>query len=470
MRLERRNSWALLALLLGSAAGATWLHPPDRATALTRAEALEDIEDFQERLLAVHPDPHRSVAATELERRFANAKAGLPETVSPELLFQVLAPIAAAVRDSHTSLSPPRTDGHLVLPVRVQGDEMRLARALHSLPAASRVLRVDGHPAASVIALVRSFASAEHSAAVDVALPGLIPFARRLLGLSPHRTVLEVVAPDGVEMRAAITAENVKSTETPAVESGVFPNGAIYLRIDTMAGDVQEHRRYLSEFFAWVAEVKPPGLIIDLRENDGGNTQVGSALLSYLTARPHRMFGQKRWRVSRYMQQRVREMGRWSESYLAATPGTFLHESPPVTAPAAIEHAFAGPTVLLIGPRTRSAAMMTANAARDFNLAPVLGEPTTSSPNFFGESYRYRLPNSRLRASISSAEFIRANGDALDGGPVVPHVNLSDEDGIVSPEDQVVGVAIALVERYRTMAKARDRELASHVPLAGSPR
>ncbi|MEM7139027.1 MAG: S41 family peptidase [Myxococcota bacterium] len=470
MRLERWNSWALVALLLGSAAGATWLRPTDHATELTRPEALEDIEDFQERLMAVHPDPHRSVAASELERQFAKAKASLPETVSPELLFQVLAPIAAAVRDSHTSLAPPRAEADLVLPLRVHGDEIRLARALHPLPAASRVLRVDGHSAASVLGLVRSFASAEHPAAVDVVLPGLIPFARRLLGLSPHRAVLEVVTPDGIEMRAVITKHTVQSTRTPAVESGVFPNGVIYLRLDTMAGDLQEHRDYLSEFFAWVAEVRPPGLIIDLRENDGGNTQVGSTLLSYLTARPHRIFGQKRWRVSRYMQERVREMGRWSEPYLAASPGSFLRESPPVDAPAAIEHAFAGPSVLLIGPRTRSAAMMTANAARDFDLAPVLGEPTTSSPNFFGESYRYWLPNSRLRASISSAEFIRANGDALDRGPVIPHANLSDEDGIVSPQDEVVAVAIALIERHQTLAKAGDGELAARVPLAGSPR
>lgn len=450
----RSLPWVALLLLplLVPAGRAVWSRAQEVSSTLSRAQAVKDIEDFRRRLLAVHPDPHRRVSAAALDAHFERAVQSLPPRVHPDHLFEVLAGIAARLGDSHTSVAPPRPASELLLPVHVNGRTVVLTTELGPLPPGSRVSHLDEQPVGALLASIRALASAESDAAIDVVLPAFIPFAHRRRGARPDRVVLDAVTPNGTTLRATVTRAEIDDAQHPAVESGVFPNGTVYLHLRTMAGEVGEYGRYFRDFFAGLEKSDATGLIVDLRDNDGGNTLVGQMLLSYLTRRPYRIFAEKRWRVSRHMQDRVRGMGAWSERYLAAAPGGYLVEVPPLESPPEVKHSFRGPSVLLIGPRTRSAAMMTANAARDFDLLPVLGSPTTSPPNFFGESYRYNLPHSGLRASISSAEFIRANGDANDPGTVLPHLEVADADGIASVQDEVVAVGIALIERHAELA------------------
>jgi hypothetical protein len=66
--------------------------------------------------------------------------------------------------------------------------------------------------------------------------------------------------------------------------------------------------------------------------------------------------------------------------------------------------------------------MMLANAVEDYELAPLIGEPTTSPPNYFGEILKFDLPRTKLRAQSSVARFVRANGDASNPHPVRPDI------------------------------------------------
>ncbi|MEM8608785.1 MAG: S41 family peptidase [Myxococcota bacterium] len=444
----RSMPWFGLALLPILVSPAIWPDGEAGNPQLSREQAKADLEDFRRRLLEVHPDPHRRATPTELDAQFERAIGDLPASVSHDELYVTLAKIASRLGDSHTSVAPPRVDSELTLPFYVAAETVILARDAGPLPAGSRVLRVDGYSVEAILDSIRPLASAESAGAVDVVLPSLFAFGHRRFGASAKGAVLDAVTPEGTPLQVSLSRADLDVENDNAVESGFFPNGAVYLRVRTMAGSVREYRDFFRDFFAELERANAPGLIVDFRDNDGGNTLVGQMLLSYLTRRPYRIFGEKRWRVSTPMQHHMRNMGPWADRYCNATPGEYIREVPPLEPPPPVEHRFRGPSVLLIGPRTRSAAMMTANAARDFDLLPVLGTPTTSPPNFFGESYRYDLPHSGLRASISTAEFIRANGDSADPGTVAPHLEVPDRLGLVSVQDEVVSVALALIDRH----------------------
>jgi C-terminal processing protease CtpA/Prc len=164
-----------------------------------------------------------------------------------------------------------------------------------------------------------------------------------------------------------------------------------------------------------------PGVIVDLRENSGGNTAVGELLLERLTDKPYRQAAAKHWRVSRQYQAFVD----WDTRYDEATPGEVLHYRWQATPPREVSPRYAGRVCFLIGPNTHSSAMMLANAVEDYDLGMLIGEPTASPPNYFGEVYSFELPLTKLQVQSSVAAFVRANGDESDPNPVLPEIRLA---------------------------------------------
>jgi hypothetical protein len=100
---------------------------------------------------------------------------------------------------------------------------------------------------------------------------------------------------------------------------------------------------------------------------------------------------------------------------------------------------FSRPWCVLIGPGTFSSALMLANAVGDLALAPLFGEPTGTAPNAFGEVYSCDLTHSRLSLGVSSAYYVRSNGDGEDPRPVLPTRPL-----VLDPADARAGRDTAL--------------------------
>ena len=96
---------------------------------------------------------------------------------------------------------------------------------------------------------------------------------------------------------------------------------------------------------------------------------------------------------------------------------------------APVDPGFRGPTCLLIGEHTFSAAMMLADAARTYDLMLTIGQPTGGIPNGLAGIGPIPLPNSRIPVSISQKLYIRASGDETDVGPVRPHIEVAPIPG-----------------------------------------
>jgi len=96
---------------------------------------------------------------------------------------------------------------------------------------------------------------------------------------------------------------------------------------------------------------------------------------------------------------------------------------------ARVDPSFRGPTCLLVGEHTFSAAMMLADGARTYDLMLTIGEPTGGVPNEIAGIGPIPLPNSGIPVSFSQKLYIRANGDESDLGPVQPHIEVAPVAG-----------------------------------------
>jgi C-terminal processing protease CtpA/Prc len=178
------------------------------------------------------------------------------------------------------------------------------------------------------------------------------------------------------------------------------------------------------------------GLVIDLRQNSGGNSALGDKLLEYLTTKKYRMSGGALWKISQPYKDYYNKLqgdSRFLQNtslerrYLQGGNGTFIKQPAPEKKPAPQTTRFTGPVCFLIGSYTFSSANMLANAVKDYDLATLIGEPTGECPNDFGELLTFRLPHTGIDFYTSTKQYIRANGDAANPDPILPDITAKDD-------------------------------------------
>jgi C-terminal processing protease CtpA/Prc len=214
----------------------------------------------------------------------------------------------------------------------------------------------------------------------------------------------------------------------------------------------------LDRVFTELESRKARGLIVDIRANGGGNSENGALLLESVSDNPYRGASGKLWKRSRPYDAFVEACLVWWARILPwrsfmgigdldlGEQRWFAKDVPPSNDPD-LKRRFNGPVALLVGPGTFSSANMTADMAKSYKMALLVGRPTGEPVNSIGECGFAQLPNSGLIVSFCTAYFLGAAGDPENGGPVEPDILVPDDDGGA----RAIEVAIqALRERNAT--------------------
>ncbi|MCK4414672.1 MAG: hypothetical protein KAY32_14150 [Candidatus Eisenbacteria sp.] len=145
-------------------------------------------------------------------------------------------------------------------------------------------------------------------------------------------------------------------------------------------------------------------LILDLRDNGGGNSSVGYALLGYLTDRP---FSTLRSASRDYRP--IRRAQGFKEAW---------QENTPVDWPASGSRHYGKPVVVLISPRTGSAAEDFCAVFRHMQRGKLIGEPTAGST---GQPLVFGLPGGG-NAMVCTARCTFPDGTEFVGVGIQPDI------------------------------------------------
>lgn len=193
---------------------------------------------------------------------------------------------------------------------------------------------------------------------------------------------------------------------------------------------------FLNNTFLDIKEKETAMLIIDLRNNGGGQSVYGKMLIDYFTSKPYRMAGGKKWKVSQEYKDNIKKAFPWHLRFIVARHfkeyfnhpnGSFIEDSTKIKQPGSNDLRYEGPVYVVINTGVFSSANMMANAIEDFDLATIVGQPSGAVVNELGEILAVRLPNSGISCWIPSAMFIRANGDSSNQNPVLPCIWIEQE-------------------------------------------
>jgi hypothetical protein len=403
-----------LALAPLASARATDLPQP-----LTAKEAQRELRILKRGLSDLHAGLYRYQTPEQFEAEFARAESRVADGSDAMEMYLIASRIAAAVRCGHTWTNPlnqgPAVQRALsaqpALPLRVRVLENRLlvtASADPQIPVNAELLTIDGRTPASLIAEFLPYLRADGSndgkrlsqldsngngGAMDRLLPLLHPPGARgyVLKFRPH---------GGRTREATVAAMTMGERERVLTAAGQpMPGTDWQFEID---GDTAilslptfsfwnsdfDWNSFLARSFATLEQKKIPNLILDLRQNEGGDDAIGRALMAHILSTPLTIPASRaETAYERVPYDLARFLDTWNFSFFDRTGQVvrgegrnwLLREQAADRVIAPVASPYRGKIVLLTGPQMSSAGYLIARDLKASGAATLIGRETGGS-------------------------------------------------------------------------------------------
>jgi len=168
----------------------------------------------------------------------------------------------------------------------------------------------------------------------------------------------------------------------------------------------EEYKNTLQAFFTEASEQDIHSIIVDLRDNPGGNSMVANEFVRYLPAESYLIGGSE-----------VRQ-------------GPILWKNKPqLQKNKQLAPIFHGKLYVLTGAGTFSSAMDFATLISDNNLGTIVGEIPGNMPSSYGDILCFQTPNAGLVFTVSYKYFVRPDASKCDL-PLLPDVQVPAENAL----------------------------------------
>jgi carboxyl-terminal processing protease len=381
----------------------------------------------------------------------------LPKIQQAETLedyHRTLARCLALLHDGHTDVGYRRGRGAYTLPLEVRPLDGKPAVIVRTAPAAAmcgpkrraqfakadlkpgeEITRIDGCPVKEILEIdLYPYICASSPQARDLrACSGL------LSGDYGSTAVLTIRGLDGTEREASLTRGDYRMPRPRPTDSGSdyreLEGGLVYLNLPGFESDAVVKR--FRDLFPQLRKAK--GLILDIRENSGGSSGYGDAIISLLIDKP---IQGSPWSTPQHTAA-FKAWGRKAQWY----------REPGDTVKPATKEPFAGPVVVLTGPDTFSAAEDFAVRLHASKRATLVGERTGGST---GQPLFVALPGG-LRARICTKHDTYPDGREFVGVGVIPDVEVHPGAAeIAAGRDVVLAKGIEVLQGKYGMGSKPD--------------
>ncbi|MCF7222232.1 S41 family peptidase [Marilutibacter chinensis] len=485
------------AVLLSAAACSPAIERADAVVVGTPAPAAEsipadalraDFDALYSGLQAAHYDLYVRRPKDEYDARFRATREGFDTPMTPVQARIAYQRFVAYGNVAHARIDPPmeawerfRSAGGRAFPlsVRVDGDRAYVIGGtgdLDGLDPGDRLETVDGAPALEWLGRMRTHISADNDYMAWSQLEGRLPLLAWLelgqvesfhIGIAKpdgRRLSLDVPARDRDEARAAAAAApphfelNWNTREARLLDGGIayLRPGPFYDNRPEASHpwDPTDFIRFIDEAFAQFRDAGASRLLIDLRDNPGGDNSFSDPMIAWFADRPFRFSEAFEIRVSEATvtsnRARLDAQGgdpdstsaQLAAAYAGQPPGSIVRFPIPAVEPRPTRR-FDGRVYVLVNRRSYSNTVMVAAIVQDYGFGTVLGEETADLASTYGAMERFTLPRTGIEVGYPKARILRPNGDPRPRG-VIPDIMI-DSPIAGSATDVVLDRAIELI-------------------------
>lgn len=211
---------------------------------------------------------------------------------------------------------------------------------------------------------------------------------------------------------------------------------------------------FIDTAFASFSTADAKSLLIDLRDNPGGDNSFSDVMLAWFADKPFRFCSDFRIKVSAATTasnaKRLPQATAGSTTHLMAAAYAKHENGETISFPLPWAEPrkgarYTGKVFMLINRHSYSNTANVAALAQDLGFARIVGEETSDLATTYGAMEQFELPHTGISVGFPKAHIIRNNGD-LQARGVVPDIEIATPI-VQSADDPVLQKALALVRK-----------------------
>ena len=229
-----------------------------------------------------------------------------------------------------------------------------------------------------------------------------------------------------------------------------FYGQAAYLKPGNFGGDLNKYKNYIDSSFSVINQAKTENLIIDLRNNLGGDNAFSDYLVSFISDKPFYWNGEFSLKTSQILKEHVRATYDTTESFwksvLIHKDGEIYPYEFEAYQPQLEEKRFQGKVYVLVNRQSHSQAAVTAAQIQDYGFATIVGEETAEFPTLYASQYQYSLPKTGVEVKVSKGYIVRVSGSKKAEG-VIPDIYIKDY--LLDEKDEILEGVLHQISRSK---------------------
>lgn len=427
----------------------------------SRENLIEDIDFLVKTIEEVHPNPYTYIDKEVFYKELHNIRSKINEPMNSIEFYKAIAPLVSLLKDGHTNVFIPNDlfnecltfTGKRQFPLVVEIRDNKIFNKKSmikevDIPIGAEILSINDIKTEKIIKELKKYETGMRDQYKEVKLERDFYFLLWLeyQFLDEYKLTYsygdkkDTVLAKGVHKYKLDGQLNKLYKYDDKYRYEILDENICYLDFNSFS-DYDSFDQFLKGMFKEISEKNIENLIIDLRDNGGGNSSLGDLLIYYIYDKPFYMFS----RIDVKISKQIIERDNWGD--VSQIGETVTYNGTPKYR-TDIENRFNGRVCVLTNRRTFSSAADFAITIKDFNIGRLIGEETGGLATCYGDVYYFNLPNSNLSCGVSYKYFVRPNGDETSNGVIPHHEVKQDLDDLAFDTDTVLDFAKKYIIHY----------------------
>ena len=427
-----------------------------------QAELNQDLDSLKSYITHAHPNPFSVISKIDFDKRVSEIKTKFSNDLTLKEYYKLVAPLVASIADGHTTIkfagNKFMDDESNLFPyiAKISYSNPQIIvneyvyDTLSVIPNGSEIISINGISAKQIIEKIAENTSGESKeyrikTASNVFLGALLftffDFNDNFkVKFKIDNKVIEKQIPaiKFSELRKAVQSKK-KPTENKTV-----PNYSLVLKSESKTAiidfrffnDENAFKNFLDSSFNIIRKEKITNLIIDIRENGGGNSKLGDQLLQFISKNKFTQFVKTIIKYSQ-IQKNFFKANCETDSTNCETYNYLKEQKNGKTETfddqKLIEpnsNIFNGEVYLLTSLKTFSSASTFAQCFKHYKLGTIVGEETGGWIVAYGDKITTTLPISKLSLTISQKKFYTVGATDKDLHGIIPDIKVKSENAL----------------------------------------
>ncbi|MEE4245078.1 MAG: S41 family peptidase [Kangiellaceae bacterium] len=430
-----------------------------KSKTFTPQQVNQDFDVLYQSLIDTHYNPFAYISEADFRTKYLSIKAKLnkPEFTLLETttLFQQL---TAAIKNGHTHVQFPVTTymeyaeaGGSLFPLELAFEDGKAyVRANHSnnnqIMIGSELLTINGQAIDNILANIYPQISAERHYFANAILEAFTFPRYYWYAMGPQDSFDVELKTNGILTKYSLKAVPVmdgfeaKKDEILGSQPTVkFYGNTAYLNPGAFSGNEKKYQAFIDSAFAEINAKQSVNLIIDLKNNSGGNDSFSDYMVAYIADKPFQWSSNFYLRTSARLKKHTkanRDLTNpfWQSAIDNKDGEQYLYKFDDVQ-PVAEDKRYKGNVYVLVNRQSHSQSSVTAAQLQDYGWATIVGEETGDYPTLYASQFEYALPSTGIVVKISKGYIVRVNGSKKAEG-VMPDIRI--EDHLLDKNDEVL--------------------------------